>query len=473
MGDDRFRHPLRRVEAAADRQAAIRGLRDDEVVQAIAGASREGDPYLANVLATEALNRLSRKTAIVESAAQGLVTVDPDGRIHYANPATERMTGTIGHAMKGQPILEFLRLDPEGADDPADDAWSRTLEASSTGQTRLGLLRKADGGWRSVEWSLVPLEWHGEREGHVLTLTDVSARERVEQELAAQREVQTLLLKVQDDLQEGVVLLEGERIAHVNEAFLRLLCCHNGQLRTVDDLIGCIVPDERDDFRERLGSALSANSGERRTAHTLQRFELKLQRGDQRHVVTEALLDHVRQGDRVTTALVLRDVTLRRFVGEAMRASERELRASFTHAPTALALLDADGRWLRANDVACELLGTSVTRLRTQRWADAFDPARRAVMEDAFRRCLEGDVSHVEAATRARQDAPLDIRLRRAASEPGRPAQVVVTLALKEPSEPEADATQASATPRSIGPRAPARPEDGQAADRRLTQSRF
>ena len=71
MGDLRFRDPLERVRDAHDRQAAIRDLSYDDLVLALGASSRERDPYVANVLTTELLNRSRRGTALVVGCTLG------------------------------------------------------------------------------------------------------------------------------------------------------------------------------------------------------------------------------------------------------------------------------------------------------------------------------------------------------------------------------------------------------------------
>ena len=93
MGDVRYERPYQRVRQAADRAAAIRALADEDVIAALAVASAEKDPYLANAFASEAMNRVRRKGAIVQAANEGLLSLDPDGRLTYLNPAAERMLG--------------------------------------------------------------------------------------------------------------------------------------------------------------------------------------------------------------------------------------------------------------------------------------------------------------------------------------------------------------------------------------------
>ncbi|HVL49525.1 MAG TPA: MEDS domain-containing protein [Candidatus Thermoplasmatota archaeon] len=60
MGDSRYGHHLERLKGSDHPDWEVRSLHDDDVVAALAAASRERDAYLANVLATEALNRLRR-----------------------------------------------------------------------------------------------------------------------------------------------------------------------------------------------------------------------------------------------------------------------------------------------------------------------------------------------------------------------------------------------------------------------------
>ena len=75
MGDARFEEPYERLADASDRASALRRLSHAEVIQALAAASRAQDPYLANVLATEALNRYRRLAALFAAIALGAGSV--------------------------------------------------------------------------------------------------------------------------------------------------------------------------------------------------------------------------------------------------------------------------------------------------------------------------------------------------------------------------------------------------------------
>ncbi|MFA5860527.1 MAG: PAS domain-containing protein [Candidatus Thermoplasmatota archaeon] len=122
MGDSRFEALYAKVAHASDRMEAIRKLADEEIIAAIAGASRGGDPLLANILATEALNRLHRATAIARDLGDGVLATDPDLRVTFVNPAAEALLNVLAREILGKTTHEVLHPDrqacargPDGA----------------------------------------------------------------------------------------------------------------------------------------------------------------------------------------------------------------------------------------------------------------------------------------------------------------------------------------------------------------------
>lgn len=72
MGDRRFDAAYRTLAETADRAAVLHAMADDELVHALAAASRRMDAYLANVLAVELLNRQRRHRALTVGLISGL-----------------------------------------------------------------------------------------------------------------------------------------------------------------------------------------------------------------------------------------------------------------------------------------------------------------------------------------------------------------------------------------------------------------
>lgn len=141
MGDVRFEQYLARVREAHDPVRAIQKFDDDEVIAALAAASVERDAYFANVLATEALNRTRRSQAIHESLGQGVLALDGDGCVAWANPAAERLLGVPASDLKGVDLHEVGHIDPPDGTCPVLDC----LEGGNTISSDTTQFRRADG----------------------------------------------------------------------------------------------------------------------------------------------------------------------------------------------------------------------------------------------------------------------------------------------------------------------------------------
>lgn len=112
MGDLRYHRALQRVYEAPNKARAIAELDDDEVVQALAALSREEarrDPYVANVLATEAMNRMRRARTVARNLVEGVIHVDAQNRILEANPAALRLLGCATGALRGEDATDTVR----------------------------------------------------------------------------------------------------------------------------------------------------------------------------------------------------------------------------------------------------------------------------------------------------------------------------------------------------------------------------
>jgi PAS domain S-box-containing protein len=94
---------------------------------------------------------------------------------------------------------------------------------------------------------------------------------------------------------------------------------------------------------------------------------------------------------------------------EEARLAE-QLLAVFEHAPSGVALVHADGRFLRVNPALCVALGRPAEALATMRWQDVVVPAELAAVEQAVARVLAGE--GVEIAVRARRPDGAEVNLR-------------------------------------------------------------
>ncbi|MHB8586485.1 MAG: PAS domain-containing protein [Thermoplasmatota archaeon] len=225
MADRRYAKSLRMVRAAGD-PSKLRDMSDADVIQALAALCQQDirDPYLANVLAVEAINRTQRASTIVQTVAEALLSIGPDGRIWHANPAALDMLGVSAGEIRGQPYIDFVQFkERPGREGRGNDPLERTLR---TGQ-RVSVIEGEMRSTRHTERPAIPImamtspiELDGITEGAVIAFRDVT-------ELVAAREETTRerrrLRAILDHLSEGIVFFgrHGE-FEYSNEAAFAL-----------------------------------------------------------------------------------------------------------------------------------------------------------------------------------------------------------------------------------------------------------
>ena len=224
MGDSRYRRAYDRVARSTDPAAAIRGLDDEDVIAALATASRATDPLLANVLATEAHNRVRRLRASLASLGEGVITLDREGLVLWANPAAERLLGWSREELMRQDLDVLVRHAREDGS-AVPRASSPILEPGRTGTTATGdgdTFQRRDGTRVCVQFTSTPIpDPEGRPEGVVLAFSDCTARKLSERALAESRERYKSLF---DQSMDAIVSLDPEGIIEdANAAAERLV----------------------------------------------------------------------------------------------------------------------------------------------------------------------------------------------------------------------------------------------------------
>lgn len=181
MGDTRFDRHLKGVKQAPDPRTAIHELDDEAIVQALAAAAREPkEPYLANILASEALNRLRRAHAVSHFSGDGAITVNHEGIVSFVNPAAEVLLATTKGSWSGRTLRDIVSVDPPGSATGVEEPL--TLRAASSGVARIV---RTDGSSFIAAYAIAPVVHEGETAGAVFTFRDET--ERRQSELALRR----------------------------------------------------------------------------------------------------------------------------------------------------------------------------------------------------------------------------------------------------------------------------------------------
>jgi two-component system, chemotaxis family, CheB/CheR fusion protein len=261
-------------------------------------------------------------------------------------------------------------------------------------------------------------------EGVVITITDVSSLER------ARRETGDALALVSDyrdaiDVSTQVAHLDGDGIVvHANDRFIEMVGAERarivGQVRLLDP---ALVPASV------LGDAWA----------TLQRGEvwrgelpLRLANGEVARLdaAIVPLADERRSPGRYIA--LLQDISEQTRAVEALRASEARFRALFDRVAIGMALIDRDGRIVRANPALSALLGYTEPELVGTRFAQYAHSEDQGLDRDAVRALLEGKspTFDVDKRYRTRAGATLVVHetLATIADEDGTPELVIATV---------------------------------------------
>lgn len=176
----------------------------------LAGAQHD---ITASRMAAAALRESEQRyRSIVQTAEEGVWTIDADGLTDYVNPKMARMMGCAAEEMIGRPIDDFL-------DDEGRAMLVTLLERRHEGiaeQFEFKYLRKD----KTYLWAFVstnPItDAHGNYVGAIALLTDITARRKAEAEM---RESEALFRVIFEQAAVGVTMTDGKtgRFLRVNQ----------------------------------------------------------------------------------------------------------------------------------------------------------------------------------------------------------------------------------------------------------------
>jgi PAS domain S-box-containing protein len=93
-------------------------------------------------------------------------------------------------------------------------------------------------------------------------------------------------------------------------------------------------------------------------------------------------------------SIYFQNISERKKAGEALLASEQQLRAIFNQAAVGIALTELDGRFAQVNRKFCEILGYSPQELRQMKPLDITHPDDVARTRDLMRQLVTGEIPH-------------------------------------------------------------------------------
>ncbi len=277
---------------------------------------------------------------ITESAPDGLVVIDGEGRISLANPMAAAMFGDGREPLEGRDLSDLLQAESV---ESVERSLARVLQEGAIGGiTELAVAgRRRDGSAFPMELSLSQLPALGDRGvSACAAIRDVSERRQKEVE------IQQLLAQQQAIFQSapyGILYTEAGRVVSANR-------CMAEALATSDDaLIGAPVVQlfrseaDHQAFRDQMLPMLQEGR--------IARCEWMLQRRDGGLLVASISAQALRvEHDQATAVWIVEDIAER-------KAAEEKVNAYFNSSNDGLLVLDPSRGFVHANSRAVDLFG--------------------------------------------------------------------------------------------------------------------
>jgi two-component system, cell cycle sensor histidine kinase and response regulator CckA len=282
---------------------------------------------------------------IVEMANEGVLVLDGDARITFANRQLGELLGCAPDALAGRHLVEWLF--PEDVPAVLSEFSGRLAGRPGRFESRF---RRNDG---QAVWTIVsvaPLTAvAGGVAGTFALVTDITDRHLAEQVLADSDARNRRLVEL---LPESLVLSQSGQIVYANPAAVRMLGARSETALVGRPALDLVHPRDRKRMTELARElAISSVAGPVATVTML-----RLDGSEFDAEVTAIPFEY--QG-RPAAQLIAVDVTERKRAESELRRSEEKFRTVFDSAGDALFIHDIEGRLLEVNRTACESLGYS------------------------------------------------------------------------------------------------------------------
>lgn len=326
---------------------------------------------------------LSRFQAIVEGSSDLIVLIAGDGTLLYASPSITSILGYPPSYNIGQEVWHLLHPDD------LNEAWgalTRTVggrDSDVLKGTELRL-RHADGTWRWFEVRGTNRINDPAVRGVVVVGRDITDRKLFEHRLeeGAARASQIL-----DATRDAIIVLnESGQIVLFNKSAQTTFGYDAGEIHgtAFSDLLAPRVLGSGGS-RSRVEAVLKPNASGAET-HIVQ-----MCRSNGEEFTAELTRRVGKLGQRWVNVLVVRDVSPRMAIQEALIEAEQTLRSVFESSPTPTLICGADGKVNESNEAARGVFGLSESELESMNLCDLVGRESQTEIETAICNLLKTD----------------------------------------------------------------------------------
>ena len=331
--------------------------------------------------AEEALKDSEEKYRSLIENANEAIFVALDGKLVFVNPMTVITMGYSGEELVSRPFTAFIHQDDR---DMVIDRHVRRMKGEETPNFYAFRIINGEGNIRWVELNSVLINWLG-KPATLNFVSDITDRKKAEEAL---RESESKFRILFESANDAIFLMDQDIFVDCNPKALEMFGC------TKEQVIGQrpfrfspeVQPDGRNSMEKALEKINAALKG-----HP-QFFEWKHSRYDETLFDSEVNLNAFTDSGKSYLQSIVRDITVRKRVEEALQKSEANYRQLFDNSPTAIYQFDfRTGKFLKANDVLCELLGCSQEKITSFSPLNMMSPESQKLLLERLAKIKSGE----------------------------------------------------------------------------------
>lgn len=258
--------------------------------------------------------------SIFQSAPDGILVVDPEGRIRWANRRIEELFGVAPDALRGRAIESLVPARFRGAYEKHREANADEPDSPPLGSETALWAKRDDGSEFPVEIDLRPLE--PPEGGFVMaTIRDVTDRNRPDDAL---RESEARFRGLMEAAPNGMLLVDADgRIALANRHAESIFGYAREEL--VGESVEMLVPER---FRDIHPDHLAGYFADPKARPMGQHLDLWARRRDGEEIRVEISLSPLQVGEDTLAVAAVRDVRGQHRQQQKLRAYARDLERS-------------------------------------------------------------------------------------------------------------------------------------------------
>lgn len=331
------------------------------------------------VQAEEALKASEERFRLMAEHIQDVLLIVENGKLIFANNRLTEMTGYSPKELER--MGQYNIIAPESRKEIEDLTRQIETGENTVGEIRIWVLCKDKS--RKFMYGRMTSHIHEGRHYLYLIMTDLTKEKEAEN---AVRESERRFRLMADNLREGILIIENEKIVYANHSIAEMT---GYPLEEIPNLhTGNVVAQE--DFIRMGEIAHRVEAGEIPSAEL--NFWITRKDGDRRYLMSRVTASH--HGDVRSIYITSTDITASRKKETTQQSQIRCLQRVIDTLPHAMYSRDAAGKILTVNSRFGEIIGRKPEDLPGKNLADVVDPEVFGILTQGDQDILERSTEH-------------------------------------------------------------------------------